>query len=269
MRAWRRSGSTWLGRLAHGLWLDRNPLRRRSDRAETAMLGVLLTAFLASAPFVAHAAGSWTYTTSAREAQAQQETLHQVRATLLQPAAWSISEGGAEAQARWKAPDGQTRTGQVFVPSGAPVAAHAAGSWTYATSAREAQAQQAARHQVPATLLQSATLSSISGGGAEAQARWKAPDGQMRTGQIFVTNGGPAGSTVMVWVNQAGQLTGAPLQHSQVTGRAVMARVLAVAALAVTLIIVGWAAHWALERRRLAAWDAEWLTTEPRWSPRR
>jgi len=195
MRAWRRSGSTWLGRLAHGLWLDRNPLRRRSDRAETAMLGVLLT--------------------------------------------------------------------------GAPVAAHAAGSWTYATSAREAQAQQAARHQVPATLLQSATLSSISGGGAEAQARWKAPDGQMRTGQIFVTNGGPAGSTVMVWVNQAGQLTGAPLQHSQVTGRAVMARVLAVAALAVTLIIVGWAAHWALERRRLAAWDAEWLTTEPRWSPRR
>jgi len=48
-----------------------------------------------------------------------------------------------------------------------------------------------------------------------------------------------------------------------------MARVLAVAALAVTLIIVGWAAHWALERRRLAAWDAEWLTTEPRWSPRR
>ena len=199
MRAWRRSGSTWLGRLAHGLWLDRNPLRRRSDRTETAMLGVLLAVFLAGAPF----------------------------------------------------------------------AAHAAGSWTYATSAREAQVQQAARHQVPATLLQSATLSSISGGGAEAQARWKAPDGQMRTGQIFVTNGGPAGSTVMVWVNQAGQLTGAPLQHSQVTGRAVMARVLAVAALAVTLIIVGWAAHWALERRRLAAWDAEWLTTEPRWSPRR
>jgi len=199
MRAWRRSGSTWLGRLAHGLWLDRNPLRRRSDRTETAMLGVLLAVFLAGAPF----------------------------------------------------------------------AAHAAGSWTYATSAREAQAQQAARHQVPATLLQSATLSSISGGGAEAPARWKAPDGQMRTGQIFVTNGGPAGSTVMVWVNQAGQLTGAPLQHSQTTGRAVMARVLAVAALAVTLIIVGWAAHWALERRRLAAWDAEWLTTEPRWSPRR
>ena len=199
MRAWRRSGSTWLGRLAHGLWLDRNPLRRRSDRAETAMLGVLLTVFLA----------------------------------------------------------------------GAPVAAHAAGSWTYATSAREAQAQQAARHQVPATLLQSATLSSIGGGGAEAQARWRAPDGQVRTGQIFVSGSALAGSTVMVWTNQAGQVSESPLQQSQVTGRTVMAQVIAVAALAVTLIIVGWAAHWALERRKLAAWDAEWLATEPRWSPRR
>ena len=191
MRAWRRPRSprsAWLGRLLRARRLDRNPLRRGSDRAETAMLGVLLTAFLASAPFVAHAAGSWTYTTSAREAQAQQETLHQVRATLLQPAAWSISEGGAEAQARWKAPDGQTRTGQVFVLSGAP-----------------------------------------------------------------------AGSTVMIWTDQAGQLTDSPLQHSQVTGRADVARVLAVAALAVTLIVVGWAARWALDRRRLAAWGAEWL----------
>ena len=41
------------------------------------------------------------------------------------------------------------------------------------------------------------------------------------------------------------------------------------AALAVTLMVVGWAARRALHRRRLAARDAEWLTTEPRWSPRR
>src|SRR5215469_4599406 len=197
MRAWRRPGSTRLDRLARGLRLDRNPLRRGSDRAETAMLGALLVGFLAGAPF----------------------------------------------------------------------AANAAGSWTYATYAREAQAQQAALHQAPATLLQAAMPWSISEGGAEAKARWKAPDGQVRTGQIFVTGVAPAGSTVMVWVNQAGQLTDSPLQHSQVTGRTIMAQVLAVAGLAVTLTIVGWAARWTLDRHRLAAWDAEWLTTEPRWSP--
>ncbi len=153
--------------------------------------------------------------------------------------------------------------------AGAPFAAHAAGSWTYAASAREAQAQRTALRQVPATLLQAATPLNISEGGSEANARWKAPDGQLRTGQVFVLSGAPAGSTVMVWVNQAGQLTDSPLQHSQVTGRAELARVVAVTALAVVLIIVGWAARWALDRRRLAAWDAEWLARGPRWSSRR
>jgi hypothetical protein len=199
MRAWRGPGSTWLGRLARGLRLDRNPLRRGSDRTETAMLGVLVAVFLVGAPFTAHAAGSWTYATSTQQAQAQQAAFREVPATLLQAASpWNLGEAGSEANARWRAPDGQVRTGQIFVPSGAP-----------------------------------------------------------------------AGSTVMIWVNQAGRLTDSPLQHSQVTGRVIMARVLAVAALAVTLTIVGWAAHWALDRRRLAAWDAEWLVTEPRWSPRR
>lgn len=204
MRAWRsptgRTGprSTWLSRVLRGRKLDRNPLRRGSDRAETALAGVLLAAFLGAAPF----------------------------------------------------------------------AAHAAGSWIYATSAREAQAQQALVHQVHATLLQAATPVDISQGGAEAPARWKAPDGQVRTGHVFVPADAPAGSTVAVWVNRAGQLTASPLAHSQVTGRADLARGSAVAALAVVLIVLGWAARWMLNRRRLAAWDTDWLVTEPRWSPR-
>jgi len=205
MQAWRsprrprRPGSTWLGRLARGWRPDRNPLRRGSDRAETAILGVLLTGFLVGAPLAAHAAGSWAYAGSAREAQAQQAALHQVRATLLQAAAPMASGGyGFDANARWNAPDGHVCTGQVFVPG---VAA--------------------------------------------------------------------AGSTVMVWTNQAGQLTDPPLQHGQVAGRVVSAQVLAVAGLAVTLLIVGWAARWVLDRRRMAAWGAEWLVGGPRWSPRR
>jgi len=184
--------------VVRGLRLDRNPLRRGSDRAETAMLGVLVAAFLAITPF----------------------------------------------------------------------AAHVAGSWAYAMSAREAQAQQAALHQVPATLLQATTLWSIEGG-AEAQARWRAPDGQVRTGQIFVAGSAPAGSTVMVWTNQAGQPADSPLQRSQVTVRADLARALAVAVLAVTLVLIGLGGRWVLDRRRLTAWDAEWLATEPRWSSRR
>jgi hypothetical protein len=205
MRAWygprkaRGPRSTWLSRLLRGRRLDRNPLRRGSDRTETVMLGLLLATFLIGAPFAAHAAGSWTYATSAREAQVQHATVHQVPATLLQDATpWNISVNGPEANARWKAPDGQARTGQVFVPSGAP-----------------------------------------------------------------------AGSTVMVWVNQAGQLTDSPLRRDQVTGRAQLSESFAVAILAIMLTTVGLLARWTLDKRRLAAWDADWLTTGPSWTSRR
>jgi hypothetical protein len=50
----------------------------------------------------------------------------------------------------------------------------------------------------------------------------------------------PAGSTVMIWVNQAGRHADSPLQHSQVTGRTVMVEILTVTVLAVVLIIAGW-----------------------------
>jgi hypothetical protein len=73
----------------------------------------------------------------------------------------------------------------------------------------------------------------------------------------------------MIWTDQAGQLTDSPLLHSQVTGRMYLSEALAVAALAAALITVGVVARWALDRRRLAAWDAEWLSAGPRWSPRR
>lgn len=190
--------STWLGRLLRGRRFDRNALRRGSDRAETVVLGVLLAAFLAGAPFAAYAVGSWTYAAATREAQAQQASLHQVPATLLQSAQpWNMAAYGSEAQARWRAPDGQARTGQVMVPGGAA-----------------------------------------------------------------------AGSTIMIWTDQAGQLTDSPLLHSQVTGRMYLSEALAVAALAAVLITVGAAARWMLDRRRLAAWDAEWLSAGPRWSPR-
>jgi len=198
MRPRRNHGTSWLGRLLRGWRPDRNPLRRGSDRAETAMLCLLLAAFVGGAPIAAHVAGSWTYARSAREAQAQEAASHQVRATLLQSAeAWNYSDGG------------------------------------------------------------------------EANARWKAPDGQARTGQVFVPVGGSAGSTVMIWVNRSGQLAGSPLQPSQVAGRADIACTLAIVGVALTLIVFGLTGRWALDRHRLARWDAEWLAAGPQWTSQR
>ena len=115
-------GSTRLGRLLRGLQLDGNPLRRRSDRAETLFLGVLIAAFAACAPLAAHTAGSWTHAASAHEAQVQQRVTYHVTATLLEAMpAWGANGAGPypETEARWTAPDGKVRTGLVAVPGGA------------------------------------------------------------------------------------------------------------------------------------------------------
>ncbi|MBV9094900.1 MAG: hypothetical protein JO132_13675 [Streptosporangiaceae bacterium] len=201
MRPRRRLRDTWLARGARGHRLDRNPLRRRSDRFETAVLGVLIAAFLAGAPFAVRAAGRLTYAVFLREQRAQ-SAWHQVQATLLQ----------------------------------------AAPPWNgYANAA---------------------------GAAPETPIRWRAPGGHLRTGYIFVPSGA-AGSTVLVWVNRAGWLTNPPLRGSQVAACADMAETAAVTGLAVAAIIVGWAARRALDRRRMAAWDADWLATGPRWTPRR
>jgi hypothetical protein len=64
-----RFRTSWLARLLRGRRLDRNPLRRGSGRAETIVLGALLAAFLAAAPFAAHAAGAWGHDSAARQAR--------------------------------------------------------------------------------------------------------------------------------------------------------------------------------------------------------
>jgi hypothetical protein len=193
----------WLSRTLRGLRLDRNPLRRGCDRAETVVLATLLAVFLASAPFAAHAAGNVAYHLSARVARAQRAALRQVPATLLQSAA------------PWQAyPD--------------------------------------------------------AGGTAHvANARWRAPDGQERAGKLLVPAGATAGSTVLVWTDRAGQLTDPPLNQAELVSRAQLAAAGAVGALAGALLAAGWLIRGFLNRRRLAAWDADWLANGPRWSPRR
>jgi hypothetical protein len=193
----------WLARLLRGRRLDRNPVRRGSDRGETVVLGALLAAFLAAAPFAAHTAGSWAYASYAREAQAQRAALRQVPATLLQAP-----------------PEMTAYPGAGDIPLG-------------------------------------------------VNARWRAPDGQLRTGLVFGPAGATAGSTVPVWVNHVGQLVDPPLGHAQLATRAQLARELAAGTLAVVLIVIGWLTRRALDRRRMAAWDADWLATGPRWTPRR
>jgi hypothetical protein len=106
--------------------------------------------------------------------------------------------------------------------------------------------------------------------GPVARARWAAPGGRARTGTVSAPPGAKAGSTVPVWVDASGHLaTAPPLQLAQVHEQAVLAAAAASVVLGYLLSCAGLLAGGLLARRRLAAWDAGWRATEPRWTRRR
>ena len=78
-----------------------------------------------------------------------------------------------------------------------------------------------------------------------------------------------AGGSVMVWVDEAGRLTGPPLQPSLVPGQAMLAAIFAALVVAIIVVCAGLLAHVALDRRRLAGWGAQWRATGPQWTRQR
>lgn len=151
----------------------------------------------------------------------------------------------------------------------APFTAQASGTWVHAIAHRVQATQVASRHQAQAVLLNAAPGSSGSSAFLpQVQARWTAPDGRVVTGQVTVQPGTAAGTTVRVWATRDGQLTDPPLQDSQVAEQTDLAGIAGVLALAIALTITGLLARQALDKRRMAAWDADWRATGPRWTTR-
>ena len=151
--------------------------------------------------------------------------------------------------------------------AGAPLAAMLAGRAAHGMASRQQHTQQAAWHRVSAVLLAAPQPTAYSQ--AYTRARWTAPDGSPHTGDIAAPLTARAGTTVTVWVNASGQLTGSPLQSSQVADRQLLAAILAPLVLGLILLATGGLAHRVLDRRRLAAWEAEWRASGPRWTRHR
>jgi hypothetical protein len=104
------------------LWLDRNPLRRAADRAEFAVVALLLVAFFAGVPLTALAAAHWAAASGLRTERAQ-AGWHQVPAVLLHDAPTPAGSlpfpvPWPQVPARWASPAGP-RTGTVGAPPGA------------------------------------------------------------------------------------------------------------------------------------------------------
>jgi hypothetical protein len=194
-----RPSVTRLGRFVRRWRFDRNPLRRTTDRVETAVLVLLVTVFLIGAPFAALATGAWVHG-MARQAQLAQE------ASL-------------------------TRVTAVVVSDTVPPAGGQDLAW-------------------------------------QAQARWRAPDGHEVTHEVPVASDTVAGGKLHLWTDRTGDVATAPLTDSQVADQTAIGKGLGVIASVVALILAGGLALWALDKRRMAAWDADWHATGPRWTTR-
>jgi hypothetical protein len=187
-------------RLARRLALDGNPLRRHTDKIAAGLAALLVAVFLIGAPFLSVAA-----------------------------VGWAGHHGAADLRAKR--------------------------SW----------------RQVPAVLLQAAPAPAAGEvpGYSRVLARWRAPDGRTRTGQIPVSTEMAAGRTVRLWVDAAGSPAGPPLtRRPESPTREAAAAVGAAAALGIMLLCLAWAGRWMLDRRRLAGWEAEWAVVGPQWAKR-
>jgi hypothetical protein len=160
----------------------------------------------------------------------------------------------------------------VMFLAGAPLAALAGGSAATALS-RGAQRAESAWRPVRATLLQNAPkpVSAIGQASPEAlvRARWQAPDGRARTGEVYAPGGARAGRTVTIWTDRLGHIVGYPVQHVDVVVRSVLAGLASASVLAAVLAGIWLVARLLLDRRRLAAWDIGWAATGPQWTGKR
>lgn len=96
-----------------------------------------------------------------------------------------------------------------------------------------------------------------------ARARWALPTGGHRTGQILAPAGAVAGSKVTVWIDSQGNPMLPPDQLAVTRAAAACLAVLTASALAAAGCL---AVRGLTDRRRLAAWEAEWRAVEPRWT---
>ncbi|MGD0608145.1 MAG: hypothetical protein ABSA53_31725 [Streptosporangiaceae bacterium] len=125
MRSQQVAGKLTWRRWARRLGLDRNPLRRRTDRIEAALRLTMITLALVAVPVTVIAVGRWADHLALHRVRAQRATEHLVNAVLLAPApATGVPDPYTSVQltwvlARWTPPGRPARTGEVPAVAGA------------------------------------------------------------------------------------------------------------------------------------------------------
>lgn len=121
-----RSMRLLIWQIVRWLGVDRNPLRRPTDRIESVIRIALVLAFLVGGPLLAVTVGRATSAIGMAEVRSER-AWRQVDAVLIKPAPQPASPYGEMATTwvpgRWEAARGQVRTGFVPVTAGTPAGA--------------------------------------------------------------------------------------------------------------------------------------------------
>jgi hypothetical protein len=109
---------------------------------------------------------------------------------------------------------------------------------------------------------------------ATTEAYWRLPDGDKRTGLLSTLTApdisyAPAGASVHIWLDRAGEPLIAPPGPVDMVLNALFVAVCVIAAAAVLLILSYGVCRVTLERHRLARWESAWAAIGPEWSRRR
>jgi hypothetical protein len=160
----------------------------------------------------------------------------------------------------------------VAAAASAPIAATAGSHWAYTSAQQAARVQRETSHQVQAELL---AVPPTSPGGysvsamVAARARWTLPAGGTRTGEISVPAHDVRGEVVPIWTDQAGNLTSPPMTRGQVASQGTFGTVIGLLLTVVTLLVAAGMTRLLFNRRRIAAWAADWAVTAPIWTRQR
>ncbi|MBW0118579.1 Rv1733c family protein [Pseudonocardia abyssalis] len=153
------------------------------------------------------------------------------------------------------------------------VAAILSGFAAHADAALRVREERATRTTAEAVLLTDAPVVRGAKGSApgrvRVEARWTAPDGSLRTGQVSAAAGAPAGSPVTVWVDRDGRTVAPPADEA---GAMAVGGIVAGGLLLIGGLVLGscWAGvRLVTGRVNAARWEREWARVGPEWSGER
>ena len=152
-----------------------------------------------------------------------------------------------------------------------PFTARLAGRVSYANGLHARQEQLATRHQVPAVLTTNASGFSTYALSAWVltPATWTSVTGVRRSGLVPAEPESREGTLVTIWTDGNGYLDSPPRAVADIASQADAATTGVIIGAGVVCIIGTAAIRQLFNRRRMAAWEADWLATAPTWNPQR